>query len=205
MNRYKIGILAYGSLIYEPGSEIEPLIIKKIDCITPFKVEYARKSATRGDGPTLIPTEYIGKKVKAVILVLKNKTTIISAKSMLYRRETRNVGTEKTYKHSLNPTKNKVQIEVINDFENVENVIYTKLNSNIDGPLTADLLSDLAIASALTKAGDDLKDGVRYLLANKVNGIITELSDDYERLILKKTKSNSLEQVNIKLDSKRLK
>ena len=52
----KIGILAYGSLIDDPGIEIEPLIKKRIKNIqTPFKIEIARKSTTRGDGPTLIP------------------------------------------------------------------------------------------------------------------------------------------------------
>ena len=57
MSKHRIGILAYGSLIDEPGLEIEQLIIHRINCLTPFKVEYARKSGTRGDGPTLIPTE----------------------------------------------------------------------------------------------------------------------------------------------------
>ncbi len=205
MNKYKIGILAYGSLIDEPGPEIEPIIIKRISCTTPFKVEYARKSSTRGDGPTLIPNEDIGKKVNALILVLEDKTNIENAKSILYRRETRNVGTGKLYLHSESPSKNKVQVEIINNLENVETVLYTKLGNNIDVPLTAELLSDLAIASILTDAGNELKDGVRYLLVNKSNGIETELSDEYEKLILKKTESHSLEQAIIKLDLKRIK
>ena len=32
--KYKIGILAYGSLITDSGKEIEPLIIDKINCKT---------------------------------------------------------------------------------------------------------------------------------------------------------------------------
>ena len=42
-----IGILAYGSLIQEPGCEIAPAIVRRISCRTPFKVEYARKSNSR--------------------------------------------------------------------------------------------------------------------------------------------------------------
>ena len=35
----KVGILAYGSLIGDPGPEIEPHMIRRIPCNTPFKVE----------------------------------------------------------------------------------------------------------------------------------------------------------------------
>ena len=51
-----IGILAYGSLIDDPGREIEPLIIsgiKEVD--TPFRIEFARASRTRDGAPKLIP------------------------------------------------------------------------------------------------------------------------------------------------------
>lgn len=51
----RIGILAYGSLIKEPGVEIEPLIVERIPTQTPFMVEYARLSQSRGGGPTVIP------------------------------------------------------------------------------------------------------------------------------------------------------
>jgi hypothetical protein len=39
----KIAILAYGSLIDEPGEELENCIVNRLGPIlTPFKVEYAR-------------------------------------------------------------------------------------------------------------------------------------------------------------------
>src|SRR5262249_52648561 len=50
-----IGILAYGSLINDPGVEIEPLIVERISTRTPFPVEYARLSKSRGGGPTVVP------------------------------------------------------------------------------------------------------------------------------------------------------
>ena len=53
--RSAVGILAYGSLIADPGVEIGPLIVRRIDTLTPFPVEYARFSATRGGRPTAVP------------------------------------------------------------------------------------------------------------------------------------------------------
>lgn len=192
----KIGILAYGSLIDNPGKEIEPLIIERIECTTPFKVEYARKSKKRDFGPTLIPTENIGKKVKAIILVLKDETDLNFAKSILWRRET---GKNEEYVHSDNPTVNKVQVKIINKLETIETVLYTSIGKNIDGDINPNKLSDLALKSILKDAGKRGEDGVRYLLDNKKNGIITEFSEQYEKLILKKTECESLQDVIIKM------
>ena len=53
-----IGILAYGSLIDDPGFEIKGLISKKLNGIlTPFKIEFARCSSSRGGAPTLVPVQ----------------------------------------------------------------------------------------------------------------------------------------------------
>jgi hypothetical protein len=49
----------------------------------------------------------------------------------------------------------------------------TNSNSGINEVITSELLSDLALASILIKAGDELKDRIRYLLANKNNSIET--------------------------------
>ena len=51
-----IGILAYGSLIDDPGDEIKPLVKQKIEGVeTPFAIEFARSSKSRNGAPTLIP------------------------------------------------------------------------------------------------------------------------------------------------------
>jgi hypothetical protein len=199
----KIGILAYGSLIDFPGEEISPLIVDRLECTTPFKVEYARKSKIRGNGPTLIPTENIGKKVKAVVLIIKDETDLDDAKSILWRRETGNIKSKEEYKHSENPSRNKVQVEITNEIIGVETVLYTSIGNNINGLITAENLSDLAIESILSEAGKNKKDGIRYLLANKQNGIITEMSDQYEKCILAKTGCKTLEESIAKMDSKR--
>jgi cation transport regulator ChaC len=86
---YSIGILAYGSLIDDPGSELSPYIIERIKTSTPFKVEFKRSSATRGGAPTLIPVEQGGIEVNAVILVLDNAIDLNQAKTMLWKRERR--------------------------------------------------------------------------------------------------------------------
>ena len=90
----KLGILAYGSLIDDPGDEIKALTAGRITGVeTPFNVEFARKSRLRADAPTLIRVEQNGSKVPAAIIVLKPEVAIESAQDILYRRETDRVGT----------------------------------------------------------------------------------------------------------------
>jgi cation transport regulator ChaC len=199
-NIKKIGILAYGSLIDNPGNEIQPLIVAKISCSTPFKVEYARKSRTRGFAPTLIPTENIGKEVNAVILVLDDDTKMDYAESILWRRETDNINSHKKYVEPDRLTVNTVLIKAIKDFCDIETVLYTSIGKNIDGKINPEILCDLAIESIQAEAGKNRKDGIRYLLNNKRNGIETEFSEQYEKLILSKTETKSLEEAITKMD-----
>ena len=68
-----IGILAYGSLGDDPGAEIGSLVAERIGGVrTPFRVEFARQSRTRGGAPTLVPVSEGGASVEAKVLVLKN-------------------------------------------------------------------------------------------------------------------------------------
>ncbi|WKL48911.1 hypothetical protein Q1W71_03805 [Flavobacterium pectinovorum] len=203
MTKYKIGILAYGSLIDNPGKEIEPIIIDRINCKTPFKVEFARQSSSRDNAPTLIPYE-TGNEVKAVILVLDNSTDLAQAKSILWRRE-RHKFDGKNYVEIINPTKNQVEVKCISNFENVEIVIYTSLGKNIDGEITAEKLSQLAINSILSEAGEKEEDGIRYLNDSIKNSITTTLSKDYEQSILDYTETKTLEEAIEKLDLQRTK
>ena len=201
MTKYKVGILAYGSLIDNPGKEIEPLIIDRINCKTPFKVEFARTSSSRGGAPTLIPFE-TGNEVNAVILVLENSTDLAHAKSILWRRE-RHKFDGKNYVDIVNPTLNQVVVLSVKDFEGVETVIYTSIGKNIEGEVNAEKLSQLAIASILSEAGDEKQDGIRYLLDAKNNSIVTRLSPQYEQLILDSIEAETLEEAIEKLDLQR--
>ena len=176
------GILAYGSLIGDPGDEIAPTIERRIPCRTPFEVEFARSSDSRKGGPTLVPYEK-GARVDAQILVVK--LSIEDATNMLYRREVHKVGQRGVaYVSVKKASKNRVVIKTEKDFEGVGTVLYTSIGDNIEG-LNAGKLAELAITSA--KMLSDRKDGISYLMDAKKHGIKTVLSEQYEAEILRRT------------------
>ena len=187
-----IGILAYGSLIDDLGCEIEAVISYKLKGVqTPFKVEFARSSFKRGGAPTLVPVEQGGEHVKAVIMILQEQVSIDEAKDMLWRRETNQVCSSKSYKHSPNPGPNTVCIKELRQFHSIRIVLYTSIQPNIDG-LTPRELARRAIDSVgKTERG---RDGISYLINAKSNGIRTPLMQEYEEEIKKQTGAKSLEE-----------
>ena len=190
-----IGILAYGSLIEEPGEEIEPLIRERRKGIeTPFSIEFARSSSKRDRAPTLVPVENGGRPVPATILVLDTAISQEKAKDLLWRRETRSGCSDKHYTRpsETNTNPNKMVVESLNNFAGIDLVLYTKLGANITD-LSATKLADLAIASAKAKAGRTGKDGISYLISVKRQGISTPLMPDYESEILRRTGASSLD------------
>jgi len=192
-----IGILAYGSLIDDPGCEIEAVILHKLEGVqTPFRVEFARSSSTRGGAPTLVPVEQGGEHVKAVIMILQEQVSIDEAKDMLWRRETNQVCSSKSYKHSPNHDPKTVCIKELRQFHGIRIVLYTSIQPNIDG-LTPRKLARLAIDSVgKTQRG---RDGISYLINAKSNGIRTPLMQGYEEEIKKQTGAKSLEEALEKL------
>ncbi|MDV6315929.1 hypothetical protein [Idiomarina sp. HP20-50] len=192
----KIGILAYGSLIEDPGVELAPLIVERINGVqTPFNIEFARKSSSRNDAPTLIPVESIGSPVLGVILVLCPSVTVEAAKDFLWRRETRNEKSNKHYSNPINPTSNQVVVGEDRSFNDLDLVLFTKIGANIDS-LTADKLAKLAIQSARGDAGKTKKDGISYLISVKRQNISTPLTDEYERKILQALGVRTLEEAH---------
>jgi len=196
----KIGILAYGSLIDNPGEELSPLIVERIECTTPFNIEFARLSSTRSNAPTLVPVTTGGQKVNAVLLVLKNDTPVVLAESMLWRRERHKTGSKEIYRRPQNATRNLVLVETLKDFEGVETVLYTSLQQNMGLFAKPEYLAHFGIKSILSAAGESGKDGIRYLLAAKKNDIVTEHSQEYEKMVLEQTGTESLEDAIKKLD-----
>ena len=159
-----VGILAYGSLIDDPGCEIKAVISCKLKGVqTPFNVEFARSSSTRGGAPTLVPVEEGGAHVKAVILVLEEQVSVDKAKDMLWRRETNQVCSSNSYKPSPNPDLNTVCIKELRQFQNIEAVLYTSIKPNIDG-LTPRKLARLAIDSVCKTERGQKRDGISYLI-----------------------------------------
>ncbi len=189
----KIGILAYGSLIEDPGAQLCSHIVDRITNVkTPFNIEFARSSSTRGGAPTVIPVESGGAPVNATILVLNEGTTLEKAKDLVWRRETRNEDSDKPYERPTSPGLNNVLVESIQDFAGFDCVLYTKIGANIN-PLNAKKIANLAINSAKGSAGKSCEDGIHYLRSLKRQGVTTPLMVEYENEILTQTGTNSLE------------
>lgn len=117
----KVGILAYGSLIFDPGKEIiEATVEVKCDVVTPFNVEFARSSKTRGGAPTLVPVEE-GQPVAAKLFLLN--VDECEAANRLYRREINKVGSGKCYEQNDNPREDKIVVERLEKFKGVDVVL----------------------------------------------------------------------------------
>lgn len=120
-----IGILAYGSLINDPHAELEDATGKRKVVQTPFPVEFARKSKERGDAPTLVRVTNGGSKVQAVLFIPKEGITEAEAKSILWRRETRNLGPGGSYTEPDLRNPNSVLARTLTNCEGVDVVVYT--------------------------------------------------------------------------------
>jgi hypothetical protein len=185
----KVGILAFGSLIHDPGEELEDKIVMRIKTQTPFPVEYGRYSRTRGGAPTLVPHQN-GSPVAAEILVLEDEVAVQEATDMLWRRETRRTDTDETYTAGTGP--NSVLVRQWNDDPCVSTVLYTDFNAagKIFAP-TAKELAEHAINSVET--AEEGKDGITYLADAIKGGIQTPLTSAYRSEILEQLNTGSLE------------
>lgn len=196
-----IGILAYGSLGSDPGVELGPLVVGKIEGVeTPFPVEFARRSRTRGGAPTLVSVSEGGAPVNASVLVLQTSISEIEAKSMLWRRETRREGSGEKY----DPASGFGGLRVcrLEDFAGLDVVLYADTGANIPNP-TPRKLAELAIRSAEDEAGRLGRDGISYLIHAKENGTMTPLTPQYEREILRLTQTETLQRAREKLTGRR--
>jgi hypothetical protein len=135
--------------------------------------------------------------------MLSDEVNVDQARSILWRREIHTNESSRNYIRPQTPNENSVLVEELINFRGVGIVLYTKISSNLFQPITPELLANYAISSALAEAGKTKKDGVSYLLSAKRNGITTALSDQYEQIILSKTKASSLEEAILALDKKR--
>ena len=187
----RVGILAYGSLLSDPGTEIAAATIRIVENIeTPFNVEFARSSSSRAGAPALVPVSSGGSRVSGQIIVVDASAD--EAGHMLYRREIHKVGSAKLYKPPPGKSGDRVRVKIVDGpLANVATVLYTEIGSNIVD-LTAERLASLAIAS-VTQA-ETGKDGISYLMAALGHGIRTALSDAYAAEILRRTSTSSLEE-----------
>jgi hypothetical protein len=165
---------------------------------TPFCVEFARSSNTRGGSPTLVPVAHGGATVKATLLVLNAAITEQEAKNILWRRETRKIGTGKTYQEMSNPGPNRVLVKTIQVADVM--VLYTDFPEagKFTSP-TAKQLAELAVASARNTQLSAHLNGISYLQAMKHAGINTPLLPAYENEVLNLMGTASLEAALAKL------
>ena len=188
----QVGILAYGSLIADPGRELAEALAGRIQGVqTPFRVEFARKSTIRGGAPTLVPVETGGAEVAATVLVLRDDVSESAAADMLWRRETGRVGSGERYRRSATPSVDHVRIQRLANFHGIAVVTFAQLAPNLARP-TARELAQLAITSAQGSHGESRRDGISYLLQVKEAGIVTPLMDEYETEILRQTGTRGL-------------
>jgi len=190
-----IGILAYGSLLADPGWEIKDhtdRIIRSVD--TPFPVEYARRSRTRSGAPTLVPVQPgKGIPVQAAVIVLKESNSLQNACDILYRREIHRPGDlQKKYREPRGQNTDHIRIDVLRDFAGLDTVVYTNLSCNFeqivddtyDDHEKAELLSIAARESLTEETFYTCQDGIHYLDTARHYGVRTRLTDIYLRAIL---------------------
>ncbi|MEK6699469.1 MAG: hypothetical protein AABZ10_10580 [Nitrospirota bacterium] len=198
-----VGILAFGSLISDPGDEIAPLITKRLNVSTPFSVEFGRYSGkTRGGAPTLVPVTKGGDPVDATILVLKNGVTERDSVNMLWRRETRTKDKKSTYQ--ARRTRRAVRVKALRDFAGLDVILYTDFyaSGKIRNPKPRNL-ARRAIKSVRT--APDGNDGISYLIVARSAGVETPLSKAYAEEIMKQTSTASLEKALAKAKEARAK
>jgi hypothetical protein len=194
-----IGILAYGSLLNEPGDELQKVIERNIESVqTPFAVEYARSSSHRGGAPTLVPVQpELAGPVTGQIMLLRGGIDFQTACDYLYRRERGRVGDlSLRYNDRKQHAKpNGVWITRHDGLGGVSIVLATKLDANISEVLDvrlpagakAEKLADLAIQSLQNpEVVGDGRDGIQYLIDNLEYGIRTRLTDAYCEALLRR-------------------
>lgn len=188
----RIAVLGFGSLLIDPGEELARSLSDCREVSTPFSVEYARYSKSRGGAPTLVPVDGFGGPVRARLLILRGETTLKDAQDMLWRRETRQIDPTKGYVAQYSPIPNALIVQELRDFEGVGRVLYADFpaaGKAIERPDPAEL-ARRAIGS-VHKAPDH-RDGITYLMDAKKSGVETELTPAYEKLVLELTGAGTL-------------
>ena len=189
-----VGILAYGSLIPDPGAEIGPATVRRISGVkTPFRVEFSRSSRVRDGAPTLAPVDRGGARVAGVVLVLGGSVTETAAQDMLYRRERNRVSSDDRYADVDPANPDSAFLGRLDGFAGLDVVFHAALHANIEEP-TPELLARLAIRSAAAPSGAAGRDGIRYLMDAKHSGIVTPLMPEYEKKILLQTGGRDLKE-----------
>lgn len=188
----QMAILAYGSLLSEPGEELAGLLGEQIDDMeTPFPIELARACSCRDRAPTLAPVERGGASVRGALLLASPSASESALIDALWRRETR---TERRDEETSPDGKDLLirRAQSLEEAHGLKRVFYAHLKANIDDR-RPEHLAEMAIESARAEAGQRREDGIAYLIDLKAEGISTPLLPAYENEILRRVEVNTLE------------
>jgi hypothetical protein len=170
------GVLAFGSLIWEPGELAELDKAGEIICLTPWPVEFARSSRSRHWAPTLVRVQN-GAQVAARVLLYRSDAELV--KTTLACRESIDL---RSHPNSVR------QCQVA--CAECQPIWYTALSPNI-ADLRPDCLARLAIASVKPCTE---KNGIRYLAECIKLGVRTAMTQSYHAEILRVSHQNNLEE-----------
>jgi hypothetical protein len=185
----RIGILAYGSLIQDPGAELAALITRMVTPVeTPFRVEFARRSIKRDLAPTLVPVTSGGSVVQASVLCLREGTSEAATIDALYRREINQVGSSARY----DETKSNLRVREHRHLAGLD-VCYSIAPQQTILEPDPPQLALWALESAMDDAGRERRDGITYLAQVTKNGILTPLTKPYTDEVLALTGALTLE------------
>jgi hypothetical protein len=198
--RYQIfpqtGILAYGPVLADPGSEIESSLRYRIENqTTPFQVEFAYSDPRFAGAPTLarVP-DGRGSFVHAQLLVIRPDADSWYATQILYRRLVGRVGDESVFfdEDEQSQFRYPLWVKEMAELERIPNVVYAHQKPNLhvvvtDGvsPRTrARVLARLAIQSLTPETLAARQDGLQYLADAIRGGVHTPLTPLYVQELL---------------------
>ena len=174
-----IAILAYGSLLHEPGPQLAPLIVGREPCETPFPVEYGRASRRWNDGPVLVPHPD-GGPVAGELLLLSPGLPLGVAVDLLAERE------------GLLSARGVVEVPM--DGERM--VLAASLPRNLPLP---DMRPRALARRAAASVPRGERNGVAYLRGAIASGITTPRTAEYAEEILALAGASSLEDAERRL------
>lgn len=174
-----IAVLAYGSLLDEPGPGLAALVTGRRPCRTPFGVEYGRASRRWGGGPVLVPHPR-GAPVQGALLDIATGVALGAVVEALATRE------------GLPDAHGIVQVEMPGD----RLVLTACLPRNLPEP---DMRPTALARRAVASVGHGPRNGVAYLRRVLAAGVETRLTAAYRAEILRLTGADGLEDAERRL------
>jgi len=164
----RTAVLAFGSLIWEPGILFHRLgtPAECLPCETPFQIEFARRSSSRGCAPTLVKVDGVGRSPARLLVFDRSLSEVEAALAAREGCAEKWIGECEVLGHESLPT------------------CYTALEANIpsEGRIPTNLARWAIESIPLTLEG---RDGVSYLRGCRAVGCVTALIDAYEHEVFR--------------------